>query len=239
MSFVSFVEDVFMESDFSEIVQIARTRGNAYRLLSRLWGIEIDAELWQQLQATSFPELPEAPELNVAYRQLKRALQEPAAQALPALAADYAVMCLGADQTDGADPYESVHRSKDHIMMQDEWEQVLCLYAELGLERSNRTKEPEDHLALELDCMAHLCEREAEALEGARPDEAGWAADRQREFLDKHLLLWVPSFAHEVLRLAHAEFYRAIAIITREQLILDRALLDELTAPAEVQARGI
>jgi putative dimethyl sulfoxide reductase chaperone len=224
-----------IQDSIQEYVEIARSRGNAYRLLSRQWGTEMDAAMWAELQAAPFPDLPEVPELDAAYRQLKGALSKPASSILQELGSDYAVMCLGANQSDGADPYESVHRSPDRIMMQDEWEQVLYLYAELGLHRSDKTKEPEDHLALELECMAHLCDRAAEALESGNPEEAAWAHGKQISFLDQHLLQWVPSFTDAVLRLAKTEFYRAVAVVTREQLVLDRQLLDQIPLPVAMQ----
>jgi len=43
---------------------------------------------------------------------------------------------FGSDPREGADPYESVHRNKEGLLMQDEWEAVLNLYRELGLQRS-------------------------------------------------------------------------------------------------------
>ena len=223
------------QDSIQEYVEIARSRGNAYRLLSRLWGTEVDAALLSELQATPFPELPEVPELDAAYRQLRGALSNTGPGMLQELGSDYAIMCLGANQNDGADPYESVPRSPERIMMQDEWEQVLYLYAELGLHRSDKTKEPEDHIALELECMAHLCDRAAEALESSSPEEAAWAHGKQISFLDQHLLKWVPSFVSEVLRMARTDFYRALAVLTREQLVLDRELLDQAQLPVAAQ----
>ncbi len=188
--------------------------------------------LWDELKEVPFPTLPEFPVLDDAYRSMEEALKENSNQKaiLKNLAADYAILCLGASRRGGADPYESVHLSKDNIMMQDEWEQMLFLYNELGLQRSENTSEPEDHLAMELECMAILCQRAVESLHNAEFPDASWSISHQIGLLEDHLLRWVPSFVSKVLDLSSTEFYKAAAVITREYLKMDRVLLEELSA---------
>lgn len=218
-----------------EMIELMGARSRTYRLLSRLWGWEVDATLLAELRRTPFPSLPELPALDAGYRQLEGYLRR-ADDMIEDLAADYAVLCLGARRSDGADPYGSVHLSEAGIMMQDEWEEMLYLYAELGLQRAATTMEPEDHLALELECMSYLCQRATEALQGgedaALPDIIG----RQIGLLDEHLLRWVPAFVKKVHKLASTDFYRAVATITEEYLALDRAILADLNV-VEPQAR--
>jgi TorA maturation chaperone TorD len=218
-----------MDSNITtNVLELLSVRGATYRLLSRLWGAEVDAALYQGLRQTTFPGIPAMPALDDAYRRLEKALQQDEEQALIDLAADYAVLCLGARRSDGADPYGSVHLTEDHIMMQDPWEQMLYVYYELGLQKALATTEPEDHLALELECMAHLSGRAhsslEEGLEADALNDLGW----QLTLLEDHMVKWVPSFVDDVLRLANTEFYRAVALITREYLEMDLAILADL-----------
>lgn len=217
-----------IRQDLQEWVQLSQNRANSYTLHSRIWGEEVDESLYQQLRATTFPQLPEFPGLNRAYRRLEEALRDVSPGRLTALAVDYARLCLGSDPREGADPYESVHRNKEGLLMQDEWEAVLRLYNELGLARLETTFETEDHLALELECMALLCARQETALLAGNLPEASWWLEQQARMLDEHLLQWVPSFVRRVEKLGQTDFYKAFAILTEEYLKMDRSLLEAL-----------
>lgn len=207
------------------LIELARDRANTYTLLSRIWGAEIDTQLWEALSQTQFPHLAELPELDAAYRRLETACSNQKADALSELRVDYARLCLGSDPRTGADPYESVHLNKEGLLMQDEWEAVLNLYRQLGLERTAGVYESEDHLALELECMAQLCERQAAAIEAGEMPEAAWWLDRQTVMLDEHLLRWVPRFNRRVQELGRTEFYKATGDLTEAYLKVDRQLL--------------
>jgi TorA maturation chaperone TorD len=209
-----------------EWIRLSQSRANTYTLLSRVWGLEMDESLLGQLSAIEFPRLPQLPALDRAYRRLERALQQEAGQRTR-LAADYARLCLGSDPREGADPYESVHRNKEGLLMQDEWEAVLRLYDELGLARAESTHESEDHLALELECMAQLCARQESALGEGNLPEASWWLDQQARLLDEHLMRWVPSFVKRVEKMGQTEFYKAFGALTEAFLKIDRDELED------------
>jgi TorA maturation chaperone TorD len=215
-------------------LQLSQSRANTYTLLSRVWGAEIDSSLYQQLRATTFPHMPTLPAMDKAYRSLEQALLNDSTDQLTVLAVDYARLCLGSDPREGADPYESVHRNKEGLMMQDDWEAVLLLYEELGLARTENTHESEDHLALELECMAQLCVRQEAALRAGELPEASWWLEQQARMLDDHLLRWVPSFVQRVEKLGRTDFYKAFGALTQEFLKMDRDILaTQNTEPQE------
>ena len=211
--------------DLQDWIQLTQSRADTYTLLSRIWGIEVDESLYRQLRLTALPVLPDFPGLDGAYRRLEEALRDDSPAQLTELAADYARLCLGSDPREGADPYESVHRNKEGLLMQDEWEAVLRLYGELGLARSENTHESEDHLALELECMAQLCARQEAALLAGELPEASWWLEQQERILADHLLRWVPSFNRRVEKLGQTDFYKAFAALTDAYLQMDRDLL--------------
>ena len=217
-----------IRQDLQEWVLLSENRANTYTLHSRVWGEEVDESLYQQLRAITFPQLPGFPGLNRAYRRLEQSLRDDSPGRLTALAVDYARLCLGADPREGADPYESVHRNKEGLLMQDEWEAVLRLYDELGLARLETTSETEDHLALEWECMAQLCARQETALRAGNLPEASWWLEQQARMLDEHLLQWVPSFVRRVEKLGQTDFYKAFGALTEEYLKMDRGLLETL-----------
>ncbi|MDR2035346.1 MAG: molecular chaperone TorD family protein [Coriobacteriales bacterium] len=212
----------------TETAAMMETRLGVYQVLARLWIKEVDEDLLRGLESADFPELPEAPELNDAYRKLEAYLRSNEPEMLEDLAVDYAVLCRGVDPKKGAHPYESVHLNPMGLMMQDEWETVLRFYREVGLERSSEAIEPEDHLGIELECIARLCQRYLTASEQGNAQACADAIERQLHLLEAHLLVWVPIFAGEVIKIARTDFYRSAAIITAEYLSMDAQFLREI-----------
>lgn len=211
-----------------ELARTMSARLSVYQLLARLWSAEVDEPLWQALSAQEFPSLPDTPELDRAWKSLEDSIKQTDLEGLHVLAADYAMLCRGVNPVKGADPYESVHRNPMRLMMQDEWEAVLRFYREMGFSRSETAVEPEDHLGIELECMTHLCERYVAAFENEDEATCQQVLAWQQKLLGDHLLKWVPSFVREVLKVADTEFYRALATITQEYLILDSEFLLQL-----------
>ena len=149
-----------------------------------------------------------------------------------ALAAEYAALFLNAGKR-SVHPFESVYTSAGRLVMQKARDEVLAAYRQAGLAQSEEFKEPEDHIALELEFMADLCRKLSRALaEGDRLACLAFLA-RQREFLDTHLLIWVPAFCNDLGKASSSDFYRGIATLTAEFIQSEReaipALIEELT----------
>ncbi len=215
---------------FSEIAQLAANRAGLYGLLARLYESEIDDALLAEMAGADLGIETDEPELGEGYRMLAGYLAHPGPDAVTDLAVDYARVFLGAGiiGDHAAYPYESVYTSPDHLIMQDARDQVLALYRDEGLDKSEELDVPEDHVGLEFEFMAHLCRKSQEAL--TRQDESA-ASDsfaQQKAFLEEHLLRWVPDFCSDILAYAGTDFYRGIAKITRGFLQMEHALLGEL-----------
>jgi TorA maturation chaperone TorD len=105
---------------------------------------------------------------------------------------------------------------------------VLKIYRSMGLQRGSGFREPEDHIAVELQFMAHLCEKTGEALRAGNYGEAKRYLEVQRGFLVEHLTKWVPLLAADILQTATREFYRAVAKITRGYVQMDNEVVLEM-----------
>ena len=102
----------------------------------------------------------------------------------------------------GAPPWESVYRTEEQVLFGPTTFQVRQAYQRWGLGLANPGREPEDHIALELEFLLFLNDRMAA--------ESAAAADRDR-FLREHLLVWVPPFASLVKDGAVTQFYQGVA----------------------------
>ena len=148
-------------------------------------------------------------ELKEKTKEFKRRLEE--GETLDDLAADYAKTFLGAGSAQGAAafPYESVYTSPKHVMMQDAWNQMCEILESKGIERNEESKDLlEDHIAVELDYMAYLCD------ETSQYTETLAGLEEQREFLNKHLLNWVPEVCLDIKDNEETAFERLVGQVT-------------------------
>ncbi len=68
-----------------------------------------------------------------------------------------------------------------------------------------------DHVSVELEFMARMAAREAEAIEADDDAEAKQCRWIQKEFLDNHLSRWLPAFCGHAAEHAELSFYRELA----------------------------
>lgn len=200
-----------------------------YRFLGRLYRQEVDEALWRQLAAFGFPAETDEPRLTDGYRALAAYLKAPGADPLTDLACDYARIFLGAGVAKGVLPIpcESVYTSRGHLIQQDAWETVRKIYAQHGL-GSAESDLYEDHLALELEFMAHLCSIARRAAEENRLTALAAGLAEQKAFLENHLSNWVEDLARDIHACATTPFYAAVADVTVGFLRIEKALLAEL-----------
>lgn len=207
----------------TQMKTLAAARANLYRLLARIYILEVDQPLLEALQAMVLPDVVDNPELNEGYALLREYLAGATEADLEDLAADYAGIFLAAGVAQGlaAFPYESVYVSKTRMVGQEPQGRVAALYASKGLSLvCELPKTPEDHVAPELEYMACLCRELAKAA-----DKTEALLAEQKAFLEKHLLNWVPLFCKDVYKYAQTDFYRAIGKITAGFLQMEQALL--------------
>ena len=210
-----------------------------YRFLSRLYLSETDNALLKQLTAMRFPDECGEAELAEGYRMMTAYLRRPGGDRVTELAVDYARVFLGAGVAEGmvAYPYESVYTSELRLMMQEARDQVLQAYRDKGLGCLATLNLPEDHLAFELEFMAHLCRTMQICVAEDDWSAALLSLGEQKNFVKRHLLNWVPRFCDDILKSAASDFYKAAAKITRGFMRLETAIIEDLIAEA-TQRRG-
>jgi len=125
-------------------------------------------------------------------------------------------------------PYESVHRSKKRLFKQEPYDQVVHALRGSGLGKREGCKELEDHIALELEYMEILCGDTLRAFWENDKEKAHELLERQRLFLVKHLLRWVPGFCRRVYKEARSKFYQGIALITEAFISSERDRIGKL-----------
>jgi putative dimethyl sulfoxide reductase chaperone len=121
-----------------------------------------------------------------------------------ALAVDFARLFIGPGPG-LAPPYESVYTSPTRRFYGDALADIMRLLRTEKIAVGGEFGAPADHVAVELSIMRHLVD-EHEPQPGAA-DASSRA--QQRDFLNRHVLRWVPQWAADVAREDSSGFYRA------------------------------
>ncbi|MBI5650040.1 MAG: molecular chaperone TorD family protein [Chloroflexi bacterium] len=194
---------------------------------------------WLRALATDevFAEAPFAasqPQVVAALQLLQTWSRGISDQAIDDARADYTRLFIGPGQV-VTPPWESVFFSQERLTFQQETLQVREWYRRFGLQAERLYQEPDDHIGLELEFVAHLANLGLRAL--AQTDQAEFDAliDAQKKFLTEHLTRWAFDWCAQVEQHAHTDFYRGIAMLTRGALA-EAARVFGAPTPAETHA---
>lgn len=215
-----------------ELARLNDLRASQYALMARLFRVEVDQELLDELRATRFPAKTGDAETDEGYRLLVSYLGGAWVDPIKDLAVDYAHVFIGngTDAYGAAYPFESVYTSEKRLLMQDARDEVRAIYRSFDLDKDASWREGEDHIALELEFMKVLAERTARTLREGDEDSAAALLASQRNFLHDHLLRWAPMMAGDMKRLARTDFYRGAARLLCGMLSSDAEFLDAIVA---------
>lgn len=190
---------------------LMENRRNIYQFLGRLFRREVDAET---LEVVKELVIEGSYDFTDGLRTMQKAI-ETSEDPITDFAVDYARIFLGAGIAKGqvAYPFESVYTSRDGLVMQDAYEQVLGIYRGHNLGKMDKDLY-EDHLGLELEFMGFLCGKAKEALEQGDEEAVSSLLDEQADFLKNHLLNWVPKCLADVDACPGTDFYRGLGKMT-------------------------
>jgi anaerobic sulfite reductase subunit A len=195
-----------MNDDFS------KQRAVTYRLLSVLYLREVDEQTLEILKAVDYTVFDEDMDFDCGFNMLKDAINSSEPSLLLNLARDYARVFLGAGlaRNSGAYPYESFYTSADHLLMQEARDDAVKFYHSEGWGKNSNFAEAEDHISFELGFMSKLCGTESET-----PEKSKELLQKQKDFFNKHIKVWVPHFVADLEKIAAEPFYKALALITK------------------------
>ncbi len=226
------------EISTEEIKKATMTRGTLYRVLSRGFSLEIDEAYleWMVLLEPTINELAShidnedfekgADRLAAFVHSVKQDYEKDKGKFLQDLAVEYASLFLNV----GPKPVylaESVYLGKDHLLYEEPYFDVVRIYGLYEFKKRSSFKEPEDHIAIELEFMAHLCDLACLSLDQENKEYAAGYMENQIEFLDLHLSKWVPKLVEKLRWASKNDFYLALGDLLSGFEITDRATAEE------------
>lgn len=221
--------------DAGRLGNIARDRSQVYWFLSTFYTTRPDgkflAGLAGQLAAAAEEGAEDAS--GDGFELLRNVLDEPDLEALAErLAVEYTRLFRGLGEGYGPPPpYESIYRGS-HLMGEVTLA-VMARYNEAGFGVIDETVGPQDHIGAELKFMSLLCYDEIAAWDRGDRGAAVRSWERQREFLDQHLLRWMPSYCRKIQEESNERFYVGAALLTEHAVVADDEVLDDLLTTTE------
>lgn len=227
------VEEVAAPEEVN-LVELMNARARSYGMLARLFREEVDLPTLRELQQMRFPQATGNAAADEGYHQLYNYLKRAWDDSVTELAIDYVSTFIGhgVNGYSAAYPYESVYTSERRLLMQEARAEVLATLRENELVRGN-WNEAEDHIALELEFMQRMALRAAEALGDAAEEEAIAYLRTSYDFLENHLLNWVPMLVADMRMHARTLFYQGLGQLTFGTLQEDETVLRELLGSVE------
>jgi TorA maturation chaperone TorD len=110
-----------------------------------------------------------------------------------------------------APPWESVYFNEERLMFQKQTLDVRNWYRKFGLESEKIRQEPDDHIGLELIFLSNLASLAIQSLTAQDEHRFEELMDAQREFIRKHLGIWVLTWCGLVERNAQTNFYKGLS----------------------------
>lgn len=220
----------FSSDDAALLAELCGQRADTYALYARLYRSEVDEALLDQMAGSLYPVSSGNERTDEGNRLMAVQLSNLWESTVAELGVDYARTFIGHgfDSFSAAYPFESVHTSEKRLMMQDARDEVRAIYLSEGIQKTEDWAEGEDHIALELEFMATLCRRCAQALGEGDAQRALELLRTQQNFLDDHLASWVPLMTEQMRSYSQTDFYQALSYLTEGLLESDGEFLGEL-----------
>jgi TorA maturation chaperone TorD len=188
-------------------------RSTVYGLAALLFECEPTREFVDLLRERSVRDLLREAGMDDVIEETMRGSED---DVVAVLAADYATLFVSPPQRVPLN--ESVHDPRDTQLMGEATAEVRGVIESLGLHVAEQWRGLPDHVSVELEVLRRLIEHEA--LAERAHDDATVARCRtlRHEFLDHHVLRWVPGVCDDIAARAGTSFYRELALLTREML---------------------
>jgi TorA maturation chaperone TorD len=222
----------------TEKVNVARAA--IYGFLSRAFRVEVDRRFLDSIIAVeptmkslggseSGREFQEGSrELFEFTSRVKELDDEGKGKLLTDLAVEYARLFLGVGEKH-VYLSESVYLGKDHLLYGEPFHEVIQAYKSLGFEKDKDFREPEDHVAVEFEFMARLCQWTSQTLEKRDVENTIAYLNLQKEFLGDHIMRWVPELCKNLDEATAQGFYKALGHLTLGFITTDNQIPDHMT----------
>ena len=178
------------------------SRQGLYRFFGRLLSREINQQLLDELRTPAFAAAMTG--LGIRLDELTHDDDS----ILEQLAIEFTRLFLGPGKH--VSPHESVQIGQNGILNDATTVQVSRFIEVAGYQFKTDSKRYPDHICSEFEFMEALIGKQAEALADGDLEETETSQMLQDEFIQRHLVHWVPQFCDEIEQSAKLPLYKAV-----------------------------
>ena len=187
-----------------------RDRATVFKFLSAIYRDEIPKELLSKMKDEKF--LAAISKVSGGEKLAEVMKNADVDELFKELRYEYADIFLNAGVTP-VFPYESVYVTGEPVVMQEPVFKVRKFFREAGVHKSEEYPDLDDHIAVELEFMAYLCEKEKVEL--------------QANFVAEHFK-WMKDFCDNLKKYSQADFYKAVAELTESIVSMEEKIVDDI-----------
>lgn len=205
------------------------SRTNSLLLFRRLFEAELDSQTLGAIEQTKAAKVFTSCSDSKAIAEVVDRLSQPITDdAIEKMRVEYTRMFVGPGHLI-APFWESVYLDDRELLFLESTSAVRRAYEEEGLKVEAKSgREAEDSLPHELDFLAHLSARTAEALDNGNEDEATRLISVQHSFEKNHMSDWLPAFAERALACESDMLYPSLCAAVRDFIEDDIAFLERI-----------
>ncbi len=211
---------ISMTEEENPSAALAGERGNIYGFLALVYQREPDAALLDILgkQDAGLKDLGVDLSMPAGSGNKRDIIEE--------LSVEYTRLFLGPGRH--ISPYESVWREADGAHWGKSTSEVKIFIETLGLNYTEDWTGLPDHIGVEFELMKKLVDHENKVRVGKDMKTVRLCLEIQKRFMDEHIYKWVPGFCEKVIEESREDFYRQIALLTKQFIEFDREQIDGL-----------
>ena len=190
-------------------------RSSIYRFLSQVYSGEPDKDFLENFRNSGL--LETLKELGIDLGQDFR--NAPLRELADELSVEYTRLFIGPGGH--IYPYESAYRKDKESASLDTATEVKRFIEFHGLKYKRNFTEQFDHISVELEFMERVLREEQVSLKKKDIKEAAGFSNLGKKFIKEHLVKWLPEFSDKTINAARLSFYREIAKLTKEFILLE------------------
>ena len=220
--------------DDISLVDVLIGRAASYRLFSRMFLSPLSDSDIDDFIARDFismaAQLDDNDLLAEGFNDIGRALKRRNTGTRQQLATDF-TMCFDGVETVGGEvaaPYASVFLGEKALLNQEPRHEVYKIYRSEAIAPDGKVNLPEDHLSFELDFLAVLSERAAEALGQDDIAEVLRILDVSQSFIVNNILTWLDMLTELANKVLKTRFYKGALKATKGYLELDQLVIADI-----------
>ena len=195
----------------SDVVGMAAYRSRMYRMAASVFAVEPSLQMLEDAVAGAAHAKSEdciLPCERALLEHLAGLEGESFEVVRTRIATEYAELFVG-PRPPLAPLYESLYAGYPRRLFSETTAQVRRFYQRFGLAVEKRNQIPDDHISFELEFLADLCEREAQAQDCGDAGAADGLRRAELEFIALHLGLWIGDFADRIEDAWCGDYYAA------------------------------